>query len=256
MTAKTIGFVGGGRVARIILGGLKQAGRWPQRIIISDANSDVLNALKKSFPTIEITPDNQQAAAEDIVFLALHPPAMGNLLAEMKAALKPEAVVVSLAPKITLAKLTESLGTSKIARMIPNAPSIIGAGYNPVAFAPGLTGADKSALLELFSALGECPEVTEDKLEAYAIITAMGPTYLWFQLYQLQELGRSFGLTEAEVKEGVPKMVMGAVTTMAAGLSPVEVMDLVPVKPLGEEEENIKGLYRSKLSGLFAKLKG
>jgi pyrroline-5-carboxylate reductase len=256
MTTKTIGFVGGGRVARIILGGLQQAGRLPHSIIVSDTNSGVLNALKQNFPIIQTTPDNQQAAAQDIVFLALHPPAMGNLLAEMKAALKPGAVVVSLAPKITLAKLTDSLGTPKVARMIPNAPSIINAGYNPVAFAPGLSDGDKSELIELFSSLGECPEVAEDKLEAYAIVTAMGPTYLWFQLYELQELGRSFGLTEQEVKDGVSKMVVGAVKTMEAGLSPQEVMDLVPVKPLGEEEENIKGIYRIKLTALFAKLKG
>ena len=87
--------------------------------------------------------------------------------------------------------------------------------------------------------------MAEDKLEAYAIVTAMGPTYLWFQLYLLQEFGRSFGLTETEVKDGVSKMVVGTVKTMEAGLSPAEVMDLVPVKPLGDEEENIKGLYRS-----------
>jgi pyrroline-5-carboxylate reductase len=257
MTTKTIGFVGGGRVVRIILGGLQQAGRLPQRIIVSDANGDVLNTLKQSFPTIEITPENQQAAAQDIVFLALHPPAMGNLLAEVKAALKPSAMVVSLAPKITLTKLTESLGASKIARLIPNAPSIVSAGYNPVAFGSGLTADEKEELLVLFKSLGECPLVDEEKLEAYAIVTAMGPTYLWFQLYHLHELGRSFGLTETEVNDGVSKMVNGLVKTMdLSGLSAQEVMDLVPVKPLGEEEEAIKGIYRAKLTALFAKLKG
>jgi pyrroline-5-carboxylate reductase len=104
--------------------------------------------------------------------------------------------------------------------------------------------------------VGDCPEVPEENLEAYAILTAMGPTYLWFQWYELQNIGQSFGLTAEATQEGIEKMVMGAVKTMTApGLSPAEVMDLVPVKPLGDDEAAIKGLYQSKLTALFQKLK-
>jgi pyrroline-5-carboxylate reductase len=141
--------------------------------------------------------------------------------------------------------------------MIPNAPSIVGAGYNPVAFSAGLAAAERAELAGMWSALGECPEVAEDKLEAYAILTAMGPTYLWFQLYELQAIGRSFGLTPQEVEAGVAAMTLGAVKTMAeSGLAPEAVMDLIPSKPLGEDEATVKGLYRSKLEAMFKKLKG
>jgi hypothetical protein len=33
-------------------------------------------------------------------------------------------------------------------------------------------------------------------------------------------------------------------------------MDLIPVKPIGEEETNIRNIYRTKLQGLYSKLKG
>jgi len=33
-------------------------------------------------------------------------------------------------------------------------------------------------------------------------------------------------------------------------------MDLIPVKPLGEEEANIRNIYRIKLQGFYSKLKG
>jgi hypothetical protein len=32
-------------------------------------------------------------------------------------------------------------------------------------------------------------------------------------------------------------------------------MDLVPLKPLGEEEANIRNIYRTKLQGLYRKMK-
>lgn len=259
MTHKTIGFIGGGRVTRIILGGLERAGQMPQQIVVSDTNVEVLNKLKQAFPEIAIAPsDNRQPASQDIVFVALHPPAIGGLLGEIKPALKPDSMLVSLAPKVTIAKLVEGLGgLTKIARMIPNAPSIVNAGYNPIVLSAALTAAEKQELIALFSVLGKCAEVAEEKLEAYAILTAMGPTYLWFQLYELQAIAESFGLTRQEIEAGISEMVMGAVETLyGSGLSAEQVMDLIPVKPLGEDEGMIKNAYHSRLEALYKKLKG
>lgn len=258
MLNKTIGFIGGGRITRIILTGLKRAGKMPSSVIVSDSNTEVLQKLKEAFPEIEIAPGNNQApAGQDVVFIALHPPAFAEQEAMLKETLKPAALLISLAPKLTITKLSASLGGfQRIARMIPNAPSVVNAGYNPVAFAPGLAKTEKLALLAWFGLLGDCPEVPEETLEAYAILSAMGPTYLWFQLYELQELGQSFGLTDEAVREGIAKMVIGAVKTMTtSGLPAAEVMDLVPVKPLKDDEAAIKEFYRAKLDGLFKKLK-
>ncbi len=112
-------------------------------------------------------------------------------------------------------------------------------------------------MIKLFEILGECPEVPEKHLEAYAILTAMGPTYMWFQWQALADLGRSFGLSEEALREGMEKMLEGAMHAMfASSLNPGEVMDLVPVKPLAEDEEAIRDMYTNRLTGLFNKLKG
>jgi pyrroline-5-carboxylate reductase len=140
--------------------------------------------------------------------------------------------------------------------MIPNAPSIVNEGYNPVAFAPALPADAKAELQEFFSVWGKCPVVAEEKLEAYAILTAMGPTYLWFQLYELQNIAESFGLTQQEVETAMTEMALAAIKTMqGAGLSPTEVMDLVPSKPLSEEEAHIKQAYHTRLENMYQKLK-
>jgi pyrroline-5-carboxylate reductase len=258
MEDKALGFIGAGRIARILLGGFRRAGKLPSKIIVSDTSEDILQKLKEDFPQIEVVSNgNHQAAKQDIVFIALHPPVIGSVLADIQSHLKPSSILVSLAPKLTIGRISDLLGGfQRIVRMIPNAPSIINEGYNPVAFHPALFGADKESLLALFRILGEAPEVGEEKLESYAILTAMGPTYLWFQLYELMNLGRQFGLTEQELQEGISKMVTGAVMVMfESRLEPEEVMDLIPVKPLGEEELNIKNVYRSKLAALYQKLK-
>ena len=259
MQQKSMGFIGGGRIARIILEALRRKRMLPSTVVVSDASGDALQKLKEKFPKIQTAPgDNAKAAGQDLVFLALHPPAVAGSLAEIKETLKPGAVLVSLAPRFTVKALSEGLGGfDRIVRMIPNAPSIVGEGYNPVAFGPGISKQEKEGLFKLFKKLGDCPEVDEGKLEAYALITAMGPTYLWFQLFELSEMGKSFGLTEKQAWKGIKKMLKGAVETVdESGLTPEEVMDLVPVKPLGEDEAMIRNAYRTKLTGLYQKLNG
>jgi len=257
MSKKTIGFIGGGRITRIFLEGWTRAQKVPASITVSDPNAETLTKLKARFPAIRTTPDNAHAAAGDIVFLAVHPPVMADTAAGVKAAIKPGAVVVSLAPKFTLAKLTELLGGfARLARVIPNAPSVVNFGFNPVAFAPGLSAADKAEITGLLSPLGECPEVKEEKLEAYAVLTAMAPTFFWFQLQTLREVVAGFGLSEEEIKPALKRMVCGAARTLLeSGLTAPEVMDLIPVKPLAEMEPQVVEMYRTRLPSIYQKIK-
>jgi pyrroline-5-carboxylate reductase len=258
MEARSVGFIGGGRVAHIILGGWLKAGKLPDRIVVSDVSLDALNRLQARFPGIRIAPnDNKSPASQDMVFLGLHPPAVAGCVAEIKSCLKPDAILISLAPKLSIARLSDGLGGFKsIVRLIPNAPSIIGEGYNPVVFSAAMDEAQRAEVLSLLDCLGKCPEVEEGKLEAYAIVTAMGPTYLWFQLNELQAIAESFGLSHEEARAGIAEMVAGTGKTLfQSGLPAEQVIDLIPVKPLGEEEGNIKSAYHARLEGLYQKLK-
>jgi pyrroline-5-carboxylate reductase len=259
MKTKSVGFIGGGRVTQIILGGFKKKEKWLKELVVSDASEDVLKKIKAKFPEAGIYQNgNAQAASRDIVFLALHPPAIGSVLEEIKPYLQSKAVLVSLAPKASIANLSAGLGGfNRIVRMIPNAPSVINKGYNPVAFSQAFDKEEKKDLSDFFKVLGDCPEVAEEKLEAYAILTAMGPTYFWFQIDELQKLCESFGLTSKETEKSISKMMKGTMKTLfESGLPFAEVMDLIPLKPLGEEESNIRAIYRNKLGSLYQKLKG
>ena len=257
MSDKTIGFIGGGRVTRILLEGWRKANALPANILVSDSNAESIAKLTTRFPGVVTTVDSRTAAAQDFVFLAVHPPVMAEVAGAIKESLKPAAVVVSLAPKFTLAKLGALLGGfTRLARVIPNAPSVVNFGFNPVAFSPALSAPEKAELLGLLAPLGECPEVAEEKLEAYAMLTAMGPTYLWFQLQALREVAAGFGLSDAEITPALKRMVCGATRTLLeSGLTPAEVMDLIPIKPLAEMEPQVSEMYRTRLPALYQKIK-
>lgn len=257
MSNKTIGFIGGGRIARILLAGWKRAGQLPAKIVVSDCDAATLVRLKAHFPAIETAPGNSAAAAQDIVFLAVHPPVIAEAATGIRGSVRPEAIVVSLAPRFTIAKLAALLGGfARVARVIPNAPSVVDFGFNPVAFGSALTEADRAALAELFTSLGDFPEVAEEKLEAYAVLSGMGPTYFWFQLQALRDVAAGFGLNDAETAPALKRMVCGATRALLeSGLAPAEVMDLIPVKPLAEMEGQVSEMYRTRLPGIYQKIK-
>lgn len=256
MSNRTIGFVGGGRVTRIFLNGWKRADASPAKIVVSDCSGESLAKITSQFPGVQTASENQAAASQDIVFLAVHPPVMAEVASDIKGCLKVGALLVSLAPKFTIARLADLLGGySRLARVIPNAPSFIGAGFNPVAFGPTLTKADQAEITALLSALGECPEVAEAKLEAYAVLTAMGPSYLWFQLQALREVAVGLGLSDAEITPALKRMVCGAARTLLeSGLAPAEVSDLIPMKPLAEMEPQVTEMYRTRLPAIHRKI--
>jgi pyrroline-5-carboxylate reductase len=258
MKIESVGFVGGGRATRIILNGWKKAGTMPSKVVVSDPDGAALEALAGIAPEIETTSDNAAAAAQEVCILAVHPP----LAKEVVPALAPSLVgdkkiLVSLLPNVTIGKLSEMLDRfGRIARMIPNAASFMGAGYNPVCFADGLPEVDRQTLRELFAPLGKAPMVDESTLEAYAIVTAMGPTYFWPPLYQLKTLAESFGLSSDAAMKGIEQMMQGSLAMMTrAGLSDEQVQDLVPVKPLADDVATLCQNMETKLSGLMEKLR-
>ncbi len=258
MNPRSLSFIGGGRVARILMGGFERAGRRPTGTPIVDPDDKALAALSSRYPDILACRGLALAASQQVVFGALHPSALRAMLPELGSLLRPDAIFVSLAPRITIHDLIAGLGGfRRVARMIPNAPSIIGEGFNPVAISADLTGGELCELLDLLGALGECPVVEEPLLEAYAVVSGMGPTYLWFQLQELADLGVSFGLTPESAARAVRKTAEGAAAVLFSGVMPPdEVMDLVPIHPLRNGEQDIRRLYRTELGAMFGKLAG
>jgi len=255
---KTIGFIGGGRITRIFLNGFTNQGMNLDGISVYDPDRLALDELKAQFPAISVSSQSlNAAAAADCVFLAVHPPVMTETLTAIKLLIRPSSTIVSLAPKFTIEKIRSVLtGNSDIARINPSASSYINQGINPVSFASDMSLQSRINLRKLLAPLGKLPEVEEPKIEAYALISAMGHTYFWFQIQKLKELAIEFGMTPAEAEETIAGMMDGTVKTLfQSGLDYAGVTDLVPVKPLGAVEAAIKAHYDEYLIPIFNKIK-
>lgn len=252
----SIGFIGGGRITKIFLQGFKNADFELESVKVFEPNAETFEKLASIFPGVEKAETAEAAASQAIVFVAVHPPVVMETLQNIKGAITESTIVVSLAPKITIEKMASVLPAKKLARMIPNATSFINKGFNPVAFSVGFEGKEKKQLLKFLKILGKTFETDETKLEGYAIVSAMLPTYFWFQWQELEKIALETGLSEKEAKKAVKQTLKKALKLYYdSALTPAEVMDLIPVKPIGENEPEIKNILNTKLLGLFGKIK-
>lgn len=256
MKTPSIGFIGGGRITRILLQAFANKKINLVQACVYDINAEVTDKLKAKFPDIH-TGTLEEVASRKIVIICLHPPAIPETLEKIAKFVTPDTVLASLAPKIPanliLSKVPQ---VTKLIRMIPNATSIINEGYNPIWFKPDFPSDEKEIILQMLDFLGTSLEVPEEQLEAYAVISAMAPTYFWFQWKKLAELGEAFGLDSRHAKEAVLQTMYGALETYFNGhMTPAEVMDLIPVKPIGEHEAEIGEMYDQRLQELYRKIK-
>ena len=256
MQTNTIGFIGGGRITKIFLHAWANKEIIWLSVLVYDTNLEVLNALKKQFPKIQITDSCELAAKQDVIFIALHPPVIMETLEQIRETVSKNALVVSLAPKISIENFGSKLATKNIARMIPNATSYFNLGFNPICFANGIDESLKTSILEMLEVLGNTFETDEKKLEPYAIASAMLPTYFWFQWREMELIAKEMGLTQKESRDAIYETLKASLELMYnRNLSYEEVTDLIPIKPIQENEAEIKDILNTILLGLFNKIK-
>lgn len=252
----TIGFIGGGRITKIFLEGFKNKAIEFESVKVFEPNSETLDALVSDFPLVKKAESAEEAAQAKVVVIAVHPPVVMETLDKIAGVVNEGTFVVSLAPKLTIEKIASKVKTANIVRMIPNATSYINEGYNPVTFHPAMLKKEKKQIKKLLKPLGKTFETEEHKLEGYAIVSAMLPTYFWFQWQEMEAIAVKTGLSPEEAKKAVKSTLKKAIKLYYnSGLTPEEVMDLIPVKPIGENEEEIKNTLNAKLLRLFEKIK-
>ena len=145
---------------------------------------------------IPVTTDNRAAVkGADIVFVCVEPQFVTALLKEIRSALAPSAVVISIATAITTRMLEESLkkGTEVI-RAMPNTACRIGKGMTAMSRGQHAT-AESMAIAELlFAPMGRTAEVDEPLMDAVTGLSASGPAFIFIILEALAEGGVRVGL--------------------------------------------------------------
>src|SRR5690606_9064358 len=127
--------------------------------------SDARRAFQQTVPGAQLTADNREAAASDVVILAVKPQQMASVLEELKP-IDSRRLVVSIAAGIRMAQISETLGTRRVIRVMPNTAALVGAGAAVFCRADGATDDDAALVRRLLEAVVRCWDLPESLMDA------------------------------------------------------------------------------------------
>ena len=133
-TDMKVGFIGGGNMASAMIGGMIQKGVVSaDDILVSVRTEKSVERLTNQFG-VQATMDNEAVVAgSDLVFLAVKPNQIKNIINLVKNFISPEKIIVSILPGKSLQWLGTEIGKpTKLIRTMPNTPALVGEGMTGV----------------------------------------------------------------------------------------------------------------------------
>jgi pyrroline-5-carboxylate reductase len=192
-----ITIVGGGNMARALLGGLVGRGHAPAALKVVEIDADARASVAARFGVEAFAAlEAPSVAKADVVVIAVKPHNVRAVARELAALLKAQ-VVLTIAAGIRLADLSRWLGGyRRLVRAMPNTPALIGAGISGLHAMPGVDGdsrARAAAVLEAVGATLWCER--EEDLDAVTAVSGSGPAYVFYFLEALEAAARELGFT-------------------------------------------------------------
>jgi pyrroline-5-carboxylate reductase len=223
LSSLRIALIGGGNMARGMIGGLIAKGANPAYITVADPDAAGRDALQRNFG-VAVTTDNASAVAgARVIVLAVKPQIMALVVRALAPALQlSRPLVISVAAGIRSASLAGWIGPDvPLVRCMPNRPALIGAGATGL-YADASVGADDRALAELvLASTGLAVWVrTEGDLDLVTALSGSGPAY-FFRLAELMaEAAIAQGLDATVAKQLAAQTLAGAGLLVASEASP------------------------------------
>ncbi len=211
-----IAFIGGGNMAHAIVSSMVD----PASRAVLKNNGDVLEIIVADpeeaqlmrFKSIcAVTTDNAAAAsASDYVFLCVKPQCATNAIEPIRPLLS-DKTVISIMAGVSLDKLSELTGASRIVRVMPNLNARVGESCSVYSMrGDGINEREVQAMLGCF---GTFSRADESMFDAATGISGSGPAFVFAAIKAFYDEAVAQGFDKAAAKDMVVQTFLGSVLT-------------------------------------------
>jgi pyrroline-5-carboxylate reductase len=205
-----VAVIGAGVMGEALIVALISSGVNSNRITISEKREERAQELvaKYSINSSELA---SNVANADALLLVVKPQDMGSVLEEIKGSINPEAVVITFAAGKTISFISNGLGTSNpVVRVMPNTPTLVGAGMAAASMGVGVTAAQRDFVLGFLGATGKVIEVSEDLQDAVTATSGSGPAYFFAFVEAMVAGAKDLGLSQEDATTLTVQTIVGA----------------------------------------------
>ncbi len=207
-----ITFIGAGAMGEAMIGGLlRHKLVEPDAITAADRHPERLNEVRDLFH-VHTTRDNRIAARNArVVVLSVKPQVLTAVYADLKGALRPSTLVVSIVAGARIASIAAGLGHKAIVRTMPNTPAQVGEGMTVWTATDAVSDTQRDQAGAILSALGKQLYVQDEGfLDKATAVSGSGPAYVFLLMEALIDAAVHLGWSRADARVLVIQTVRGA----------------------------------------------
>lgn len=255
MDKPRLAFIGGGNMAKSLIGGLIDKGFSSRCISVSDPVEKNLDQLNRKFG-IATTSDNSIAAKDvDLIVLCVKPQILESVCRELQASLNQTPPAISIAAGIPLSLLMDWLGeNTPIIRCMPNTPALVQSGAAGMFANQKVDKKLRNLAEEIFDAVGLCCWLEkEEDIDLVTAVSGSGPAYFFLFMEAMEKVAIDLGLDQEISRKLIIQTVLGAAKMAAeSDMNPSELRSCV-TSPGGTTEKAVNAFLEGDIMGLFNK---
>lgn len=230
MASGRLAVIGGGNMGEALAKGMVNA-RYAETdaLIIAEPVEARARYLREThgFQVVS-TPAEAAGRAERVVF-AVKPQVLGAVLSSLKGVIGPKHLLISIVAGATTRRYTEAFGdATRIVRVMPNTPALLGLGAAGLAAGGATAPGDMAEAKKMLESVGKVVEVPETLMDAVTGLSGSGPAYVFVFIEALADGGVRAGLPRDQATLLAAQTVLGAAKMLIeTGEHPGRLKDMV-----------------------------
>ena len=239
-----IGFIGIGNMGNAILQGILASNIVPgTQIYVYDPQLDKGQALNQSYSINNLESARDVARESDIVFIAVKPNIIVDVLNDIQKELKKNTIVISIAAGVTIKTIAKCVGyEQKIVRVMPNTPALVNAAMCSITPNTEVTDEELTIVESLLNCIGATEIVPEYLIDAVVGASGSSPAFVFMFIEALADGAVKGGLARKQAYKFAAQAVLGsAKLLLETGKHPGELKDMV-CSPAGTTIEGVQML--------------
>ena len=254
-SASPIAFIGGGNMARSLIGGLIARGTAADAIHVSEPVDVLREGLARDFG-VATTADNAEAASPAGLWVLAVKPQVMRAVCEALAPLaqRTRPLVVSIAAGITAAQLQRWLGGGiAVVRTMPNTPALLGAGVTGLFASAEVDARGRERAASLLASAGKTVWIDDEvKMDAVTATSGSGPAYVFLLAEAMQAAAEAEGLPAEAARTLVLETVLGAARMLTESGEPAGELRRRVTSPGGTTQAAVETLEAGGFRALVA----
>jgi pyrroline-5-carboxylate reductase len=198
MNPISIAFIGGGNMARSLIGGLIHGGHAPESIWVAEPDSNQREFLRSRYGVHTSAHNVETVAKAEVLVLAVKPQIVQSVAQQLAAEIQTrQPLVISIAAGVRESDLRRWLGGGALSlvRSMPNTPALVGSAASALFANPYVSEEHRQIAESLLRAVGVTVWVEEEHLlDVVTAVSGSGPAYFFLMMEALEHAAHSLGL--------------------------------------------------------------